>query len=285
MAKVIRIKPLGQLGNRMFQYLLARILQTHAPEALIAGLDLPEFGLSGAAVPPGKYAEIAIRSHLFPFDATVQSLQRSDDVLVRLEWVCMRMEYFRRHLGSARALFPIDPKLKTGFDARSLVISIRAADVLRGRHPNYTVLPLAWYRHLIAVSALEPVFLGQIGDDPYCDALRAQFPAARFVTNADPLDDFNMLRTSVNVVLSVSSFAWMAAWLSTSAQRIVLPMIGLYNPFDRPDIDLLPVGDERYRFYRFPSERWTGSPEQVAAKIGRTAEFGASAPRRPDIQA
>jgi hypothetical protein len=177
------------------------------------------------------------------------------------------MEYLGKHLQLARALFPIDPGLKTGYGRDHLVISIRAKEILHGLHPNYTVLPLAWYRRLIDETRLKPVFLGEIGTDGYSAALRSQFPDADFVVNENPLDDFNMLRTSANVVLSVSSFAWMAAWLSTSAQRIVLPMAGMYNIQDRPDIDLLPVGDERYEYHAFPREAWMGTDDQLNAKI------------------
>src|SRR6185369_8883813 len=75
------------------------------------------------------------------------------------------------------------------------------------------------------------------------------------------------------IVLSVSSFGWLAAWLSESARQIVYPALGLFNPIDRPDIDMMPIGDQRYRFYRFPSERWTGSDAEIAAKISGQGRF------------
>ena len=51
--------------------------------------------------------------------------------------------------------------------------------------------------------------------------------------------------------MPISTFAWMAAWLS-NASTIFLPVYGLFNPNQFPDHDLLPLGDRRYRFYEFP---------------------------------
>ena len=50
---------------------------------------------------------------------------------------------------------------------------------------------------------------------------------------------------------SVSTFSWLAAWLS-EARRIVLPVSGLFHPVQSPDIDLLPLADPRYSFVLFP---------------------------------
>ena len=52
-------------------------------------------------------------------------------------------------------------------------------------------------------------------------------------------------------MLSVSTFAWLAAWLSKAVQ-IHLPVCGLFNPMQVPDVDLLPITDPRYTFHLFP---------------------------------
>ena len=286
MAKKICISPIGRLGNWMFQYLLARILQSYVPEAVISGLNLPQFGIETDVAAPESAdgPQIAILGHRFRFTDTIAALKKFDNITVNIGWVCMRMEYYRRHLDLARRLFPIDPSLQMGFDDRHLVINIRAEEVLKGGHPNYTLLPIAWYRHLIETCGLNPIFMGQIGEDPYSSALRRDFSTARFITHTNPLDDFNMIRTSTNVVLSVSSFSWLAAWLSISARRIVLPMIGLFNPLDRLDVDVLPVRDCRYQFHRFPSEIWTASTDQLAAKInGPVDKIALQAQRFPRL--
>jgi hypothetical protein len=79
------------------------------------------------------------------------------------------------------------------------------------------------------------------------------------VQSASLLADFGFLRSSSNLVLSVSTFAWWAAWLS-DAQSIFLPVRGFFDPRVRPDVRLLPRDDERYRFIEFAeTESWTGS--------------------------
>jgi hypothetical protein len=63
--------------------------------------------------------------------------------------------------------------------------------------------------------------------------------------------DFALMRAARHLVVSVSTFSWLAAWLS-HAETITIPLTGFYNPAQRPDVNLLPLDDPRYRFYLFP---------------------------------
>ena len=54
-----------------------------------------------------------------------------------------------------------------------------------------------------------------------------------------------------NIVVAISTFSWLAAWLSR-AETIILPLSGFFNPAHHREIDLLPVDDIRYRFFLFP---------------------------------
>jgi hypothetical protein len=49
----------------------------------------------------------------------------------------------------------------------------------------------------------------------------------------------------------VSTFSWLAAWLS-DAEQIFMPLSGLLNPMQSTDVDLAPLNDPRYRFFLFP---------------------------------
>src|SRR5690606_10378544 len=51
---LLRIHPLGGLGNRMFQLMFAEAVRLAAGEAIIAGHDLPEWGLTGLPGPPPR---------------------------------------------------------------------------------------------------------------------------------------------------------------------------------------------------------------------------------------
>ena len=65
------------------------------------------------------------------------------------------------------------------------------------------------------------------------------------------MSDFERIRRSVNVMPSVSTFGWLAAWLS-EARHIFLPVLGLLHPLQARSVNLLPLGDSRVRFFLFP---------------------------------
>ena len=52
--------------------------------------------------------------------------------------------------------------------------------------------------------------------DPMVQKLVASYDAE--VQSASEIEDFNLLRASSNLVLSVSSYAWWAGWLSQASQ-------------------------------------------------------------------
>jgi hypothetical protein len=268
MEKLILIKPVGRLGNLMFQYLVARCLMAEAPAAVIRGQNIPDFGIRPADhdISPASFSgeQIVVSGHVFDFRRAVQMLRKSTPAMIRIEWPCCRMEYISRHRGLAQRIFPIDPALPKGFGDDKLVIHIRGGDMFTARHPNYFPLPIAWYRELVTRFGLQPVFVGQVDQNPYGDALRREFPYAQFIYSPDRIADFNRLRTSRNIVLSISTFSWLAGWLSETASTIVLPIAGIFDSRDRPDIDLLPVSDRRYVFELFARETWKSQPEQMA---------------------
>ncbi|WP_292140339.1 hypothetical protein, partial [Mesorhizobium sp.] len=51
------------------------------------------------------------------------------------------------------------------------------------------------------------------------------------------------------------------------------PVAGILDPAIRPDIDLLPPGDARYRFHKLDIGDWTASAEQLAAFYGDAIKF------------
>jgi hypothetical protein len=141
-------------------------------------------------------------------------------------------------------------------------------------------LPFGFFEALIRDSGRKPVFVGQIHDDnDYCRRLRLRFPDAEFAPKMWPVADFETLRRASHLVGAVSSFSWLAGWLS-SARTISLPVAGIFDPRIRPDIDLLPLGDARYRFHAVEVGDWTASPEQLAAFYADAIPF-----RRVEIRA
>jgi hypothetical protein len=139
----------------------------------------------------------------------------------------------------------------SGTGPDELLCNIRQGDILDGHHPDYVLIPIGFYADLIEETGLAPVFMGQLEDTPYMRLLRARFPHARFLPSRGATVDFERIRRARNIVPSISTFAWLAAWLS-EANRIFLPVLGLLHPAQNRGVDLLPLGDKRYRFYVFP---------------------------------
>jgi len=90
-----------------------------------------------------------------------------------------------------------------------------------------------------------------------------------------PIEDFQTMRGAKHVALAVSSFSWLAAWLSGRVQVIHMPLAGLFNPVQRSDIDLVPRGDSRWRCHRFTAGHFLASDEQKAILTSRYAVQGA----------
>jgi hypothetical protein len=218
-------------------------------------VDLPDWGISHPVLPrlDGMADQRVVRVGPLDMRVDIASLSarlRSGDIArVEIDSYAQDLHNFL----PAQAYGEIFPPVADveGFGADQLVINIRGGEILQASHPDYTLIPLEFYQALITETGLRPVFMGQIGANPYIERLRRAFPEAPFLPSRGPIRDFEIIRHSRNVVVSVSTFSWLAAWLS-DADRVFLPMTGFYNPAQFPEIDLLPLHDPRYRFYLFP---------------------------------
>lgn len=253
----------------MFQYMLARVIAERVPGSEITGVHLPGWGVDARAEKHPTGFLMQVNSHIFPIDQCVDLMNGMNDCEIQLRAVSTRMAYYRGHIDLCRSLFVAGPDMPTGYPDDTLVISIRLGETIESNYPFYGPLPISWYRELLEETGLKPVFFGQIGGDVYSQALRRAFPDAQFVTSKGVYEDFNILRTSKNVALSVSTFAWLAAWLSVTAERIYAPIYLMYNQAGRPDIDMLPICDERYHFYSFPQTRWGTTPQEIDDLISK----------------
>jgi hypothetical protein len=266
---VVQVTLKGGLGNRMIQFLAAYRLASLVPGCRIGNVTLPEWGIHLPPIAPGPEPMTYLRDSIAAggqrIDLADIAAALNDGTVARVE-----MDHFGQDLRNlpsrdvAAALFRpgVPPIARFGRD--TLLINIRGEEILTGAHPHYTLLPVPFYQELVARTGLMPVFLGQIAPNPYTDALRAGFPDARFITSHGAATDFATLRHARNVVVAVSTFSWLAAWLS-EAERIFLPLSGFLNPAQSPDIHLLPLDDPRYRFILFPFNPAVPVAEAAAA--------------------
>ncbi|MDB5557184.1 MAG: hypothetical protein JWQ36_118, partial [Enterovirga sp.] len=106
----------------------------------------------------------------------------------------------------------------------------------------------------------------------------AACPSAVVQPPLGPVGDFATVRRARNIVVSVSTFAWLAAWLS-EATRIHLPVYGIFNPEQFRQIDLLPLADQRYIYYRFPVHWAVPLPSLSASFVELGRSWRIASPR------
>jgi hypothetical protein len=200
------------------------------------------------------WADHAIQDEQFiDWPALTATMARPDTRKIAYRGYGQRMENFPP-LATCRAGFPAVTDNVVAYDERYLIINVRAGDIVAGTIADYVLMPVTFYRDLIERTRLIPVFIGQLDPNPYTAMLRAAFPQAQFVMSQGPMRDFETLRRARNIVVAVSTFSWLAAWLS-EATRIHLPLNGLLNPAQFPAVDLLPLDDPRYEYHWFPINR------------------------------
>ncbi len=246
----ITVEDPGYLGNRLIRYFVAKALAAQLRECTISNFSFPEWGFSLPAVDPKRYRETILIETIeqLDFSAIADAATREPSLHIVIRHYLQRQELFLAP-EAYRAQFPVTEGESFGDD--TLLINIRAGDILSGFVDWYPLIPIGFYRWIVDHTRLKPVFVGQLDSGSYVDALRRAFPDARFIMSAGAISDFDMLRRASNVLPAVSTFSLAAAWLS-HAKRVFLPLNGFLNPRHRPEINLAPVEDARYRFFLFP---------------------------------
>lgn len=260
--RCIVVKNIGGLGNRMVRYMFAHRISRELGGWPVVGHQMPDWGMvSDHADVPGAVSFSTGRDHRQDVAAIARRAIAEDVDCIIVESFAQRLEYFADQRAHFAAVFSGPPGHPVADD--ELAINVRTGDIVDGYHPDYMPLPLAFYHRLVAETGLRPVFVGQLEDNWYNRALRQQFPQARYLSGG-VMDDFQTVRGARHVVPAISSFSWLAAWLSDRAETIHLPVAGLFNPLQRDDIDLIPQGDPRWHLHRFPPARYKGTEWQKA---------------------
>jgi hypothetical protein len=249
---IFHINPQGNMGNRMIQFLVAKKLESLVADLRISNAVLPEWEIEHPSIEERGRIFECNEWQFVPFAVLQQLFMRDLIDCVTYGGFGQRIENFP-DWQQAASYFRTDDASITGFSERHLVINIRGGEVLDGRNQGYVLVPVDFYMSIVARTGLSPVFMGQIADNAYCQALRHAFPDAEFLASGGPLHDFEILRRSVNMIPAVSTFSWLACWLSKSARQIFMPMTGLLNPLQSREPDFAPTDDPRFRFFWFPA--------------------------------
>ena len=262
---VFHLQPMGRLGNLMIEYMVALKFADMVRDCRLSNISIPDWNIDHPALDSSGPAAVEQREQHIDLP-TLANLVCSGQIN-RVEWTGFgqRMENFLspdRYQNVFRSPFGA----AMGFGPEYLVCPIRAEDVLNGPNPDYTLTPMEFYRDIVAMTGLRPVFIGQTGPNAYMERIRATFPDAIYrPPQQHPLVDFETIRQSRHLAIGVSTYSWLAAWLSRTADSVHLAVNGLFNPMQKPEVDLLPLGDARFRFWLFPIN--------YAVPLGRHAEL------------
>ena len=250
---LIHVAQSGNIGNKMIQFMAALSLAARIPKSTISGIDLPEWGIFHPRVPTRPSTKTLVLSDVRRMHIDIDTVANGvlsgkyDQIVMNLYAQDIRnflpVEYYK-------AIFKSSISVQ-GCDDSEIIINIRGGEVFSGKNRHYVTLPINYYKEIIAKTRLRPVFMGQLDKNAYITQLMNAFPNAQFVPSQGILHDFEMIRRSRNVVISVSTFSWLAAWLS-DAEQIFMPLSGIFNPCQFPEIDLSPRLDKRFRYFLFP---------------------------------
>ena len=264
----ITIRPLGYLANQMFEYMFAKTLEKRIKRPVryikydsVMCDDRPtiwpnEFPRWGLSFPKGEFTSDkteTIRGNLVDYDGLVRRINDGKiDNLIISGTFCNLKYYDAPEAYRDMFIPPVeDQKHIREIDDKHLLIHVRGGDIIEGAHKDYFPLPFNYYHMLIEKTGLIPVFMGQIGKDKYSEALKQEFKQCEFLSGGTVVGDFETVRRAKHVATSISSFAWLSSWLSSSLQSIHFPLGGIMSPFQRPDMDFVPRNDPRYHFYKF----------------------------------
>jgi hypothetical protein len=224
----------GRLGNRLAQYSMGRILATKLGFSLQAHPipGFPHVQSVGPGLPAGRSPHglmLINTGHRFDLAAVVRS--RDDYQRLVLRGHFHRYEYFRPYKHLIREAWLAAPAVRAS-GPNDLTVHIRSGDIWQSApaaavHPEYPALPFSFYAEIVASRAWGKITV--VTEDPTDAMVRkvvSTFDAE--VRSGGVLDDFNFLRGSSNLTLSVSSYSWWAGWLSR-AERIFYPVAGLFD--------------------------------------------------------
>lgn len=249
----------GNIGNKMMQYMFCKKLESHIPKSMVTDICIDEFNIRSA---PARISdsqqtlELSDRTDI-AFDQLANYTSQFDNIKLFLAGFFQKLELFP-DVETARQLFQSDIKLEETFSDDELIINIRCGELVSGHVSWYPILPVAFYKHIVDISGLKPVFVGQLDNPHYMAEIKSAFPNARYIPSKGALYDFQLVRSARNIAISVSTFSWLAAWLS-HAKNIFYPLAGFLNPalqkaYEQVELftNLAPTQDSRFRFYQMP---------------------------------
>src|ERR1700712_5783808 len=168
-APVIQIVPLGNLANRMLQYMAALRLRELVPGSVITPVALPEWRLQsrGEAV-PRQGVLLIDRTGLFDLPVLAQRLNSGELHGVLLQDFLQDIRFYHDPAYYRGMFQPLAAEVADlpVFAEDELVINIRGGEILAGID-HYPLVPAGFYRDVVDRTGLRPVVMGQLDGGPY----------------------------------------------------------------------------------------------------------------------
>lgn len=249
----ILINPLGNVANRILQFLVAKKIQQNTKNSTIKNITIPEFGLDQRDSSYVHNQACAVGMEDIFYNLDVNGISKNIDNGNIDTFI---LGSFSFHIDSfpsrkfCKNLIKCDESIQ-GFGDDVILINMRGGEVFHNVHGGYIVLPPEYYKHVIENSGLKPVFYGQIEENSYIKNLKEIFPDALFISGKDPVYDFNVIRNSKNIAMCVSTFSWLACYLS-NAKKIYMPLGGIFSICQNYNQNLVPLDEKEYEFIMLP---------------------------------
>jgi hypothetical protein len=232
--KMIRLKYQGSLGNKLWQYAVARTIAEREGRKLVAK---PIEGF------PRTFEKVSGSSNLLTLKREKFSGHLLPEVFpkgsVTLEGYFQRAEYIENSAAKSWCRTNHVPSHLPGEE--DLVVPIR-----RGwnGYPIELCPSIEFYTNLIrSLNLTRTWVLTDSPDDPWFEPiLSAGLPVQ--VVKGDPLEQFSFIQSATRVVMSPSTFAWWASYAG-DATVIYWPQIPGLAPVDG-GLDWFPTWDERF---------------------------------------
>ncbi len=260
----------SRLGNQMIRHMNALCVEDKIINIDIYSQDIECYKIGNQLKYGFPFAPLLLRGQNVPIEFAV--FLAKIGIVKSIHLAALRLDTKSLvPLERARLLFDDGIQSACGYDENHIVIHVRGTDALDGTHKHYGPIPINYYKYIISETNLIPVFVGQFEGNYIGKELKSSFGNAIFHKSTNSLEDFRAIRNSKNIIISISTYSWMAAWLS-NANKIFMPLIGLFNPLQRHDVAMAPLDDERFIYDLFPVRPWRGTPEQIA-ELKTTTNF------------
>jgi len=264
----IHVQPIGGLANRMFQQMMAIVLQRQFADSFITGNATPETPLFQTDVgEPDLGRALKISSHNVDLLGVRKRIEKGEWDTILIKSPSLDVRHYAHMRNEFAGLFGLE-KSPLQINSDEIVVHVRlnkmqfySGDALTV-HKDYPPLPLRFIEKVLADNNLSPIFVGEFGNDPISLRLRQKYSNCRFIRSPNAIDDFISLFSAPRALISPSSFSWLATWISPTTKKIYQPLLGLMNPDQRPDVNLV-AEDDRYEYFSFPVWRWSATANDV----------------------